>query len=150
MALKCTQTSSPDSGAIKPKPFSALNHFTVPTVMYLSLPPSSRRYQSTPTTARIRRWVDVLLPTPAPRCEAGWTCGVSQRMLPRSQWREPLRDKVGAEQLQQIPSLHNADRRSRLWSRRAADGQQPVPVTTGECARKPWRIMTADSGIDGR
>jgi hypothetical protein len=34
--------------------------------------------------------------------------------------------------------------------RRAADGQQPVSVTTGECARKPWRIMTADSGIDGR
>src|SRR5215207_2206135 len=35
-----------------------------------------------PATARIRRWVDVLLPTPAPRSEAGWTCGVSQRMLP--------------------------------------------------------------------
>lgn len=34
--------------------------------------------------------------------------------------------------------------------RRAADGQQPVFVTTGECARKLWRIMTADSGIDGR
>ena len=28
-----------------------------------------------------------------------------------------MRDKVGAEQLQQIPSLHNADRRIRLWSR---------------------------------
>jgi hypothetical protein len=25
--------------------------------------------------------------------------GVSQRMLPRSQWREPLRDRVGAEQV---------------------------------------------------
>ena len=34
--------------------------------------------------------------------------------------------------------------------RRAADGQQPGSVTTGERARKPWRIMTADSGIDGR
>jgi hypothetical protein len=33
--------------------------------------------------------------------------------------------------------------------RRAADGQQPVSVTTGECARKPWRIVTGDSGIDG-
>jgi hypothetical protein len=33
--------------------------------------------------------------------------------------------------------------------RRAADGQQPMSVTTGECARKPWRIMTAESGIDG-
>src|SRR5215207_9749767 len=30
---------------MKPKPFSALNHFTVPTVMYLSLPPVSRRYR---------------------------------------------------------------------------------------------------------
>jgi hypothetical protein len=26
--------------------------------------------------------------------------------------------------------------------RRAADGQQPVSVGTGEAARKPWRIMT--------
>jgi hypothetical protein len=28
-------------------------------------------------------------------------------MLPRSQWRVPMRDKVGAEQLQQVPSLVN-------------------------------------------
>src|SRR5829696_10533655 len=34
---------------MKPKPFSALNHFTVPTVISLSLPPSSRRYRPTPT-----------------------------------------------------------------------------------------------------
>jgi hypothetical protein len=34
--------------------------------------------------------------------------------------------------------------------RRAADRQQPVFVTTGEPARNQWRIMTADSGIDGR
>jgi hypothetical protein len=33
--------------------------------------------------------------------------------------------------------------------RRAADGQQPVFVTTGKPARKPWRIMTAGSAIDG-
>ena len=46
--------------------------------------------------------IEELLPTPAPRSEAGWACGVSQRMLPRSQWREPMRDKVGAEQLQQV------------------------------------------------
>jgi hypothetical protein len=31
----------------------------------------------------------------------------------------------------------------------AADGQQPVSVTTGEPARKLWRIMTADPSIDG-
>jgi hypothetical protein len=31
----------------------------------------------------------------------------------------------------------------------AADGQQPVSVTTGEPAREPWRIMTADPAIDG-
>src|SRR4029453_9849794 len=36
----------------------------------LVLPPSSRRYQATPATARIRRWVEVLLPTPAPKSEA--------------------------------------------------------------------------------
>jgi hypothetical protein len=34
------------------------------------------------------------------------------------------------------------------WLRRAADGQQPVFVTTGEPASKSWRIMTADSAID--
>ena len=33
--------------------------------------------------------------------------------------------------------------------RRAADGQQPVFVTTGEPARKPWRNITADPAIDG-
>jgi hypothetical protein len=33
--------------------------------------------------------------------------------------------------------------------RRAADGQQPVSVTTGEPAWKPWRIMTTDAAIDG-
>ena len=67
-----------------------------------------------------------------------------------------MRDKVGAEQLQQV---HHCQRRQADQivvpevsgrRRRAADGQQPVSVTTGECARKPWRIMTADSGIDGR
>ena len=31
----------------------------------------------------------------------------------------------------------------------AADRQQPVSVTTGEPAREPWRIMTADPAIDG-
>jgi hypothetical protein len=109
-----------------------------------------------PATARIRRWVEVLLPTPAPRSEAGWTCGVSQRMLPRSQWRELMRDKVGAEQLQQVNHCTTqtggsecgpeGQRSAPSGSRRAAT----VSVTTGECARKPWRIMTADSAIDGR
>jgi hypothetical protein len=52
-------------------------------------------------------------------------------------------------------SWDDVGRRFRLWSRRsgrrrrAADGQQPVSVTTGEPARKPWRIMTADPAIDG-
>ena len=41
---------------------------------------------------------------------ADWTCGAFGRMLPRSQRREPMRYKVGAEQLQQVPSLaHRAD-----------------------------------------
>src|SRR5829696_4253746 len=73
---------------------------------------------------------------------------------PESQWREPLRDKVGAEQLQQVHHCTTqtagsdggpeAQRSASSGSRRAADGQQPVSVTTGECPRKPWRIMTAD------
>jgi hypothetical protein len=31
----------------------------------------------------------------------------------------------------------------------AADGQQPVFVTTGEHGLKPWKIMTANPAIDG-
>ena len=64
-----------------------------------------------------------------------------------------MRDKVGAEQLQQAHHCTTQTGGSDCGpkvSGRAADGQQPVSVTTGECARKPWRIMTADSGIDGR
>src|SRR5437660_10272714 len=30
IAVKCTNTSGPDSCAIKPKPFASLNHFTLP------------------------------------------------------------------------------------------------------------------------
>src|SRR5262245_25394302 len=42
MALKCTNTSSlPSSGVMKPKPFSELNHFTVPVAT--TIPPSFRR-----------------------------------------------------------------------------------------------------------
>ena len=34
------------------------------------------------------------------------------------------------------------------WLRRAADGQQPVSVTTGEPARGQWRLLTSDPGIE--
>ena len=67
-----------------------------------------------------------------------------------------MRDKVGAEQLQQVHHCTTQTGGSDLVPkvsgrrRRAADGQQPVSVTTGECARNPWKIMTFDSGIDGR
>src|SRR5688572_26496080 len=38
MALKCAKTSAePSSGAMKPKPFSALNHLTVPVAILLFL-----------------------------------------------------------------------------------------------------------------
>jgi len=67
-----------------------------------------------------------------------------------------MRDKVGAEQLQQTqhctPQTGRSDRGGPEGQRSAqppADGQQPVSVTTGECGSEPWRIMTADSGIDG-
>jgi hypothetical protein len=66
-----------------------------------------------------------------------------------------LRDKVGAEQLQQIPITAQRGQAEQIVvpkvscrRRRAADGQHSVSVTTGESARKPWRIMTADSDID--
>src|SRR5699024_1105596 len=36
IAEKCTNTSSPPSRSMKPKPFSALNHFTVPCSMLKS------------------------------------------------------------------------------------------------------------------
>src|SRR5947207_14902718 len=38
MALKCTNTSSPSGREMKPYPFSALNHFTVPCGICNSLP----------------------------------------------------------------------------------------------------------------
>jgi hypothetical protein len=42
------------------------------------------------------------------------------------------------------------DRHSwRVGDVRAADGQQSVSVTTGQPARKLWRIMTVDPAIDG-
>jgi len=34
MALKCANTSGPDSCSIKPKPFASLNHLTVPVVVF--------------------------------------------------------------------------------------------------------------------
>src|SRR5262247_330141 len=37
MALKCTNTSSPPSWVMKPKPFASLNHFTVPCAMTFPL-----------------------------------------------------------------------------------------------------------------
>lgn len=37
----------------------------------------------------------------------------------------------------------------RVGGGQAADGQQPVSVTTGELPWKPWRIMTADTAING-
>jgi hypothetical protein len=41
IALKCTKTSAlPSSGVMNPKPFSALNHFTVPVAM-MPFPPSN-------------------------------------------------------------------------------------------------------------
>jgi len=42
-------------------------------------------------------------------------------------------DKVGAEQLQQIPSLHNADRRISLWSRRSAVGAVGQQTGSNRC-----------------
>src|SRR5918993_1266334 len=86
-------------------------------------------------------------PTPAPGSEAGWTGGVSQRMLPSpnggslcatravpsSSSRSITAQRSKADQIV-VPKV--SGRR-----RRAADGQQPVSVTTRECARKPWRIM---------
>ena len=48
-------------------------------------------------------------------------------------------------------SLDNTNGRISLWSRRsgvgvvaAADGQQPVSVTTRDPTGRPWRIMTTD------
>src|SRR2546425_2912530 len=38
IALKCTNTSGPSSWEMKPKPFSELNHFTVPVATYDSPP----------------------------------------------------------------------------------------------------------------
>jgi hypothetical protein len=71
-----------------------------------------------------------------------------------------MRDTVGAEQLQQVhhgttqPAGSDGGPDGQRSAPSAADGQQPVSltpvsVTPRECARKPWRIMTADPGIGG-
>jgi hypothetical protein len=45
-----------------------------------------------------------------------------------------MRDKVGAEQLHPAgPSLHNADRRIRLWSRRSAVGAVGQQTGSNRC-----------------
>jgi hypothetical protein len=65
-----------------------------------------------------------------------------------------MRDKVGAEQLQQVHhcTTQTADHivvpKVSGRRRRAADGQQPVSVTTGECS-ETVADYAADSGIDG-
>ena len=63
-----------------------------------------------------------------------------------------MREKVGAEQLQQAHHCTTQTGRSDCGpkvSGRAADGQQPESVTTGKPARNPWRIMTAGPAVDG-
>jgi hypothetical protein len=65
------------------------------------------------------------------------------------------RGEVTGRRALSTASPHIARRRIRLWSRsswvlrRAADGQQPVFVTTGEPGRKPCRTMTADPATHG-
>src|SRR5829696_5661961 len=69
---------------------------------------------------------------------------------PESQWREPLRDKVGAEQLQQVHHCTTqtggsdggpeGQRSAPSGSRRAATGVRNNRRVRSET----WRIMTAD------
>jgi diketogulonate reductase-like aldo/keto reductase len=59
-------------------------------------------------------------------------------------------DRPSTWQLAKVRFNARANRWSRRSGRprRAADGQQPVSVTTGKPARQLWRIMTADSPVD--
>jgi hypothetical protein len=49
MAEKWTNTSSPDSGEIKPNPLSLLNHFTVP---FINCSPAQRKKNFEVETAK--------------------------------------------------------------------------------------------------
>ena len=53
---------------------------------------------------------------PRRESEAEWTCGVSQRMLPRSQIEGGYARQGRCRAAPAGPSLHNADRRIRSWS----------------------------------
>src|SRR5215211_1551255 len=68
--------------------------------------------------------------------ESQWGSLGATRSVPSSSSRSITAQRRQADQIV-VPKV--SGRR-----RQAADGQQPVSVTTGECARKPWRIMTAD------
>src|SRR5215211_26848 len=68
--------------------------------------------------------------------ESQWGSLCATRSVPSSSSRSITAQRRQADQIV-VPKV--SGRR-----RQAADGQQPVSVTTGECARKPWRIMTAD------
>jgi hypothetical protein len=81
-----------------------------------------------------------------PRQASEHMFGVESGMLPSATgWigRCPSRSRGKDD------AVGRSDCGPRVGRRRAADGQQPVSVTTGEPARKPWRIMTADPAIDG-
>src|SRR5215203_4584757 len=102
------------------EPFHGSNrHVLVPPSIISEVSINAR-----PATARIRRWVDVLPPTPAPRSEAGWTCGVSQRMLP-----SPNGGSLCATR-----SVPSSSSRSITAQRRQAD-QLVVPKVSGRRRR---------------
>src|SRR5215203_4904450 len=99
------------------EPFHGSNrHVLVPPSVISEVSINAR-----PATARIRRWVEVLPPPPAPKSEAGWTCGGSQRMLPSPNGGASAR-QGRCRAATAGPSLHNADSRIRWWSRSSAVG----------------------------
>src|SRR5262245_57975046 len=54
MAEKCTNTSSPPSWEMNPKPFASLNHFTVPAATSLLLVAGGEPPNSAARTRRLR------------------------------------------------------------------------------------------------
>jgi hypothetical protein len=105
---------------------------------------TAQRLRSDTVVQRHRRWIFALGPLWVRAARSYTGIGSHQRFRGTAGRRPPAQ---AAAMMRMGES--DCGPEGQAWVRRAADGQQPVSVTTGEPVRKPWRVMTADPAIDG-
>src|SRR3989442_7898923 len=91
IAVKWTNTSGPDSCAIKPKPFASLNHFTLPLAILLRPQHNGARPRTgtTHATAVVGRAQTKIRETFGPRGSADIRCTVPRMLEPRAKVLTP-------------------------------------------------------------